>query len=261
MTEASGRGFRKFIVLAVAPACMIGVAQGQDTTPPERNPTAIQALEKMVLSLKGLQAFSVTADITRESVLTSGQKLQYPATVTIHARRPDAFRFDIYATRREQSLIYDGKTLTRFSPREGYFASVSAPAGIDAVIPWAEQEYRIDFPLVDLFTWGGVEDKAAISSAMVLGTERIDGQMCDHFAMRQERGDWQIWIRSEGDALPCRIVLTSTRDPSMPQTGLTFRWNTSPAFATDQFTFKPPPGARQIKAVQARTDTRAKANN
>ena len=66
-----------------------------------------------------------------------------------------------------------------------------------------EERYGVEFPLEDLFLWGTPAaplDK--IESAMNAGQDFIDKDLCDHYAFRQGKIDWQIWITT--GAKPCR---------------------------------------------------------
>ena len=53
----------------------------------------------------------------------------------------------------------------------------------------------MELPLSDLFVWGTPAaplDK--IESAMNAGQDFIGEDLCDHYAFRQGKFDWQIWI-------------------------------------------------------------------
>ena len=53
--------------------------------------------------------------------------------------------------------------------------------------------------------------------------------MCEHYAMRQQGLDWQVWIRKGQDALPCKLVLTKMSDPAMPQFSAVYSWSDTAA--------------------------------
>ncbi len=244
------------LALSAAPA-QDGEAQSQASSG-QRDPDAIAALGKMGESLRGLQNFDVHADVTREEVLTSGQKLQFGGTVDMKARRPDGLRVDIKSDRQERSLYYDGKTATLYSPRLGYYASFDAPPTIREVVALAADRYGIEVPMADLFTWGtDASDSARIQSAFRVGTETIGDRVCDHYAVRQDGVDWQIWIREGEEALPCKIVITTTDDPSMPQYSAVYDWSPGGAHAANTFTFTPPASARKIAFADVPTQGRS----
>jgi hypothetical protein len=253
---------RRFATIAVSVAVLSAAAPAQETaTPPQnaatqtRDADAVAALEKMGASLRALKSFAVHADFTQEQVLTSGQKLQFAGTVDVKARRPNGIRVDVNSDRQARTLYYDGKTATLFSPRVGYYATFAAPATIGELLKIAADKYAIDTPLADLFVWGADTDAAAkLQSAFKVGTATINGKVCDQYAMRQPEADWQVWIEQGGQALPCKLVITTTDDPSMPQYTAVYRWTPQQSLAAGTFTFTPPANARKI-AIAASTAT------
>src|SRR5277367_3702872 len=118
------------------------------------DPDAMAALDKMGAELRSHQTFALKADTTNEDVLGDGQKLQYQSTVDMQARRPDRFRIEINSDLRNRAIYYDGKTVTVFSPRLGYYASFDAPPTIRETLQQASAKYGVEIPLSDMFAWG-----------------------------------------------------------------------------------------------------------
>ena len=212
-----------------------------------REPAALAALDRMGAALRAQQGLNVHSEVTAEDVLTSGQKLQYGGTVDIVARRPDRIRMTQKMGTSERVLYFDGKNLTVASPGLGYYATAQSPGTIKDMLTIAEDRYGLEVPLADLFAWGTDPAMAAkLTSAMSAGEETIGGQMCEHYAMRQQGLDWQVWIRKGDNALPCKLVLTKTSDPSMPQFSAVYSWSDQPPPEGDAYSYVPPPGARLI---------------
>ena len=226
------------LALAAAPAA----AQGSG----DRDPRALAALERMGAALRSHQAINVHADVTAEDALNTGEKLQYSGTVDIVARRPGAMRLTMRMGSSERTLYYDGKTLTMAAPELNYYASVEAPPTIIEMLRMADERYGIEVPLADLFAWGSDASAAAkLTSAFPAGSEQIHGQTCDHYAMRQPGADWQVWIARGADALPCKLVITTRADPSLPQYTVIYRWSDQPP-PDAGYTYSPPPEAKAI---------------
>jgi hypothetical protein len=222
---------------------------------------ALAALERMGAALRARIIFVLTADITDEDVLNSGEKLQFAGTVEISARRPDRFKVSIMSDIKDRQIYYDGKQVTVYAPKLGMYGQFTAPATIAQTLRAARERYDIELPLADLFTWGTDESAASkLRSGFLVRPEHISGRACDHYAFRQENVDWQIWIAAEGAALPCKLVITNTEDDSRPQYTAVLRWNFPNALAEDVFAFKPPSaGANRIVIVDmAAAQARAK---
>ena len=244
--------FISTVMLATALAIPAS-ASAQDSL---REPEAMAALNEMGTSLRALTDVSVHADMTVEDVLQDGQKLQYSGTIDITAHRPDKFRIDLDINDSARQLFYDGKTLTLYAPQLKYYAKTQAPATIRETLAAAFDKYGLDIPLADLFTWGDDPELVnSVQQAMELGPERIGGHVCHHYAMRQERVDWQVWIRDGEAKLPCKLIITDRSDPSMPQVTAVYDWKSFDPTVTDEFTFVAPVGAMPIKIEQMHNAT------
>ena len=223
------------------------------------DPDAMAALDKMGTELRSHNTFDVKADVTKEDVLEDGQKLQYSGTVNIQARRPDRFRISVVSDLKDREIFYDGKTVTIYSPRKGFYASFDAAPTIMDTLKIADEKYGVELPLSDLFRWGTDPAMAArIKSAFLVRPEHINGQLCNHYAFRGERADFQVWIQQNGPALPCKLVITNRSDASMPQYSSVMRWNFPTTIADDTFNFTPSSGSHKIQMAALMAE-RAKA--
>lgn len=228
------------------------LAQDPPSPPPQVDSDAREALQRMGTALRGLKNYGLSAEFTTEEVLTSGQKLQHGGTFEAKVRRPNGFRIDINSDRQARNLFYDGKTLTVFAPRVGYYASVQAPPTIAEMINLTEEQYGIEIPLASLFQWGSEGSPAEnITSAFRVGTEHIGGLACEHYAVRGANADWQVWIAPAPSSLPCKLVITTKDDAAMPQYTAVLRWSANAPFEPSQFVFTPPADARQIQLARA----------
>ncbi|AFL75521.1 DUF2092 domain-containing protein [Thiocystis violascens] len=222
---------------------------------PVLDPVAMQALQRMGAYLRTLDAFSLHIDDATDEVLDSGQKIQLIKRVELQVRRPDRLRADVETDRKARAIYYDGKTFTLVAPEVRYYASVPAPPTIREVLDKVQTKFDIEFPLADLFYWGGEEDDAAaIQDAMHVGTSRIAGQLADHYAFRQADVDWQIWI-AQGDApLPLRYVITTKDVPGEPQFVASLTWDTTTRPDEAAFTFIPTKADHPIMIVTTDSD-------
>lgn len=201
-----------------------------------------QSLNRMGTALRALSSFELKADVTTEEVLMSGQKLQNSALMTFNVTRPNRLFIDVASEQRRRQFFYDGKTFTVYSPALGYFAAVDAPPTIKALMQDASDRYGIELPMTDLFSWGTEAFPIdRIRSAVYAGTDRINGQVCEHLAFRQKSVDWQVWINQGQPALPCKLVIVNTEDPAQPTTTAVYSWTTKPTFTDARFRFAAPP--------------------
>jgi hypothetical protein len=228
-------------------------ASSQPATNPVA-PGAIQALKDMGAHLQTLSRFQVTTEVTGERVLADGQKLQHTATASMNVVRPNKLRVRMVSARSERELIFDGKTVTLFTPAQKYYSTVELVDTVGGLINRLQEKFGVEVPLSDLFVWGTPAaplDK--IQSAMNAGQDFVGEDLCDHYAFRQGDFDWQIWITTGSKPLPRKIVITNRADEARPQSVSLLDWNLKPTFKDSTFAFTPPKGATKVEIVPVKT--------
>jgi hypothetical protein len=218
------------------------------------DPGSIQALKDMGTHLMTLKRFRVSTEVTGERVLADGQKLQHTATAALDVNRPNKMHARLLSARNERELIYDGKTFTFYSPAQKVYSTVEVVDTIGGLIDRLEEKFAVQLPLSDLFVFGTPAaqfDK--IESAMNAGQDFIDKDLCDHYAFRQGKIDWQIWITAGSKPLPRKLVITNRADEARPQSVTFIDWNLKPTFTDSVFKFTPPKGTSKIEMVPRKT--------
>jgi hypothetical protein len=218
------------------------------------DPASIQALRDMGAYLQTLKRFRVSTELTGERVLADGQKLQHTATADMDVSRPNMLRVRMHSARSEREVFYDGKAFTLYTPVQKYYSTVEISEPIGGLIDRLEARYGVQIPMQDLFRWGTAAapfDK--IESAMNAGQDFVGDDLCDHYAFRQGKIDWQIWIETGAKPLPRKVVITNRGDEARPQSVQMFDWNLKPGFKDSVFRFAPPKGATKVEIVPLKT--------
>jgi hypothetical protein len=224
------------------------------TTPNPVDPASIQALKDMGTHLQTLKRFQVTTELTGERVLADGQKLQHAATASLEVARPDRVRAVMTSPRSERRIIYDGKTVTLFTPAQNYYSTVAFTGTLGELVDKLQERFDVEVPLSDMFVWGtSAAPLDKIESAMNAGQDFIGNDLCDHYAFRQGKVDWQIWITAGSKPLPRKLVITSRADEARPQSVSLLQWNLKPTFADAVFRFTAPAGAKAIEILPRKT--------
>ena len=246
---------RKILVLSVLAMSLATPSAYAQTAPANAvDPASIQALKDMGAFLQTLKRFRVSTELTGERVLADGQKLQHTATADMDVERPNKIRALMHSARSDRELVYDGKTVTLYTPAQKYYSTVEFTDPIGKLIERLEERYGVELPLADLFLWGtpaASVDK--IESAMNAGQDFVGDDLCNHYAFRQAKADWQIWITTGSRPLPRKVVITSRTDEARPQSVSLIDWNLKPTFKDTVFKFTPPKGASRIEIVPVKT--------
>lgn len=218
----------------------------------QRDPEAIAALDRMGAHLRSIMTFGVRGDITTEEVLETGQTIQYTGAIDLIAQRPGRLRADLNSTRKRRQYFYDGQNLTVFAPRQGFYTTVPAPPSIKEMLATASERLGLVIPFADLFEFGvNQELTTRLTSAMVIGIEAVEDKTCTHYAFRQPDVDWEIWIETGEQPLPCMYRITDLRDPARPDYTARLTWDLSPPITPETFTFVAPEGADRIPVATA----------
>lgn len=227
------------------------VAQERGTEEPRIEPEAVEALKAMGEHLQSMQSFKITARTTAEVVLETDQKLEIGSEATYEVKRPDRLRIDLATDVVHGELVYDGKTLVYASPDQKVYAQVPAPATIKETLEHAAQKYDLAFPLADLFAWGTPDAPTdLIKEGFLVGHAFVNGKETDHWAFRGPDQDAEIWIATEGGALPLKVSLVDRDDMTRPRITTVLEWTENADIADDVFQYKPEEGAEKIRFLK-----------
>ncbi|MDD1017122.1 DUF2092 domain-containing protein [Pseudomonas rubra] len=238
------------LLLAVQPL----YALAEQTTPGQtvRNPRVIDKVIDMGEHLRSLTAFKVSAQVTRDTVLDSGQKIKSQSLNVLQVAGKDRLYARSEGDTRTLEFFYDGKQLTQYSPYLKYYTTVEAPPSLTETLHRLENYYGIQVPLEDLFLFGSDQAQIdALQSALYIGPATINGQLCDHLAFRQADVDWQLWLTRAEQPLPCKLVITTTSEASAPEYSAEYSWNLAPDSKQVKFRFVPGKGDVAIPLKKA----------
>lgn len=236
--------------LALTPGARADDPPTPDATPTV-NPQVVDKLIDMGNYLRGLTSFQVDAEVSRDTVLESGQKIKTESFNVLKAKR-DRMYAKTEGDVRTREFFYNGKKLTQYSPFLKYYTTVDAPPKLSDMLHMIEDHYGVQIPMEDLFLFGSDQAQIdALKGALYVGPSTIKGQLCDHLAFRQEGVDWQLWITRSEQPLPCKLVITTTDQPGFPEYSAVYHWNLKPGIKDSIFTFAPGKGDVAIPLKKA----------
>jgi hypothetical protein len=219
-------------------------------TPAQKiDPNAVRALREMSTYLQSLSTFRLESETSLDVVTNDGQKIQFDGVARYKVRKPDAFVIDIISDSWNRQYLYNGKEFTLYAPKLGFYATVPAPPTIQATIADIGTRFGISVPLDDLFRWSGADGSRAeaLDSAFLVGTDTLDGVKTDHYAFREDKIDWQIWIQQGAQPLPRKLVIVDRRDPADPAYVARLTWTLNPPLTDEDFAFRPANDAKRIR--------------
>lgn len=190
----------------------------------------MEPLLRMANFLAQMKQFSVVLDSGYDVVQESGQKIEFGERRALTVVRPDRLRVDVKRSDgQEFSTVFDGKALTAYSPKKNYYAVSEHPGDIDGAILHFVRDLRMRLPLAMMWvTTLPRELERRVVSTDIVETSPLWDVPCTHVAAELEDVDFQIWIPSEGDPLPRKVIITYKHEEGEPQYWAKFsEWNLS----------------------------------
>ncbi|WP_374088987.1 DUF2092 domain-containing protein [Methylomicrobium lacus] len=254
---------KRSVLCAIAPLIMVGCAEEQAAIRPqptaaltsatvavaemERDPKKI--LMSMAEFLAKTPRFSVNLTGSFEVLQESGQKIEFGESRRITVSRPNGLRVEVEHSDGEKHLVlYDGKTITTYTPTQNVYAQVSKPGGIDEAVTYFLKDLHMRLPLAALLLSRLPAELENRTQALdYVEKDVIHGTPVHHLAGRTETVDYQVWVPAGAQPLPLRVVLTYKNAEGQPAFRAVFSdWNLAPAIQDNLFVFTPPEGARKI---------------
>ena len=214
---------------------------------------ADEVLREMSTFIGSLDQFTFHAESSTDKVLNNGQLIQLSEGIDVAVRRPDRFSASSQGDIANQQFFYDGKSVTLFNREKGVYATIDAPATIDAALDYSLKAFELKAPLSSLIVSDMFSRVASnIETGSYLGLHRVQGTASHHLAFTTSTVDWQIWVDAGKKPWPLKVVITSKRVAGAPQfTALLTAWTTSSKLKDSQFKFNAPKDARKIEFLPA----------
>jgi hypothetical protein len=207
-----------------------------------------QLLRQMSDYIGSAEHFTFRADVTFDHVLPSGQKLQFSATEEVALERPNGLYVEWSGDLGQRQFWYDGKTMTIYDPEAAFYGVDAAPPGIDTMLDKLITQLDFTPPLTDfLYSDPYKSVRGSIQYGFSTDETEINGRSCRGLAFVDKNIDWQIWIDTGPQRVPCKLLITYKTHPAQPQFGAVFGdWDFSPRIAASTFAPDVPPGTQAI---------------
>lgn len=208
------------------------------------DPDVLARLDGMGNYLRSLSRFDLTSKSTFDVVLENDQKTEFEARVRYKVHRPDKLFAEIESDSKHRQYYYDGKKFTIYSPKEKLYGELEFSGSLSELVKKLN-DFGIEVPLSDLFVWGTEEAK----SKKIITAISLDE---NHYAIRQEKIDWQVWIKKGDKPIPEKVLYEINDDAARPKMSSILTWKMQPNFGDSIFKFNPPKGSQKIKLNPAR---------
>jgi len=244
--------FSTWMFVAGAPAAIAQTGAGDAAAVGEASDHDEQVMgiaRRMADAIAGAEQISATIEIAYDAVQPDGETIEFGATRTIALRRPDRVRVDVVDRGGAgRKLVYDGAQISLADDTRDVYATLAHRGDIDSMLAYVQDELQLPTPLAEFLSRDLYEQLAASESAQWVDEQVIDGVRCDHLAFRNAETGLQLWVPTDGEPLPRRIVVNYERADGRPGFRANVRdWNLSAHFDDSHFAFSPDEGAERIQ--------------
>jgi hypothetical protein len=234
-------------VRALFAACLTAGMTAASAQALDNAASAKRILRSMSDYMASQKNLSADFDVGLDVVTTADQKIEFTASGTTILSRPDKLR----ATRRgaysDIELVFDGETTTIVDRGDNEYAQVKSAGTVDKLIDQLRFKYGVELPAADLLMTNSYQELVKdVVDAKHMGQGVIGGQDCEHLAFRNDDTDWQLWVRTGSQPLPCKLVITTKGVKGSPEYSIMFRNWRMDVPAEGAFAFKPPSGSRAV---------------
>lgn len=221
---------------------------------PAIDPLVRTVVNKVCHELSSARTVTYHAEITFDSVLASGVKIQYAAAMDTAIERPDHLMIDYKSDLGAKAIWYDGKTLTIYDPAHRAYATIATPDSIDAMFKQVAEEKNLSIPMENLdFNDECGRAYRDIQRGKYIGINDVEEVDCIHLGFIQQETDWQLWVDHSKNFLPRKVVITYKKLPSQPQWSAIFsNWRFNGKLPASLFQPEIPKGAIKASFVGER---------
>ncbi|WEK49276.1 MAG: DUF2092 domain-containing protein [Candidatus Kaistia colombiensis] len=223
-------------------------AQDPNAAAEQNRQEAIEIVKGMAKYVGGQTDISLAFDSELEVVTPQMEKLQFNSSGKASIHRPDEFRVSRTGGYADVELLYDGKSVTVLDKNANAYASEPMSGSMDSVVDKLRGDLMLDMPAADLLIADSFNALMAdVVEAKHIGRAVIGGIACEHVAFRNHDTDWQLWVETGAQPIPCKMVITSKSVAGAPQYTIQFTdWHSGTQFPAGTFAFDPPANARKV---------------
>ena len=212
-----------------------------------KDPEALALLKRMCDRLEAAKTFTVRGRASLELPVAGGQLATFFNDFDVAVRRPDGLAAHRVGDLPEFRFAFDGKAMTVHAPGVGKWATTSAPATVDAMLPAAGEQGGLNMPFDELLVADSYNAVTAeITEALQIEPATIQGKKVEHLVLSSATLKVEYWI-DPSTALPARSLVIYVDHPLRPHFMVEYaEWKLDPKLPDATFALPRPQGATEV---------------
>ncbi|MEM1330950.1 MAG: DUF2092 domain-containing protein [Planctomycetota bacterium] len=244
---------------ALAAASIAPLAPARETTDTRIDPQTASVLTAMDRFLNDVPQFSVSAGVTYDRTLESGQLVEVSEQHEVSVLRPGSLRATVLGADGVRLALVHEQTITLVDPIGQTYFQAEAEGTLGEAVDVMVIDLGLSIPIADLmYENPAVSMTSEVVESRYLGVVPLDGVPCHHLSFRQDGLEWQMWVAAGVHPTPLRLVIHYTDRPGTPRFSASLAWTLNQTqFDESAFTFSPSEGYRAIDDIRRLTQPEA----
>lgn len=215
-------------------------------------PEADKILKNAQAFMSAQKSVEIVAAVTEEEVYDDTHKLQFGGTLKILIKRPAQMSVTNHSDYRNTQAYLNKGVFTLYDEDVNVYAQAPAPGTFADALASIYAKTGTVPGGAELFSGHAYELLVSNASKVIyVGKSNVEGNSCHHIAGILPDMDWQLWVRTEGDPVLCKYIVTDRDTPMAPQYTMTFtQWKSNADLSDKQFEFQPPADAEAIDIIK-----------
>ncbi|HEY5723715.1 MAG TPA: DUF2092 domain-containing protein, partial [Allosphingosinicella sp.] len=189
---------------------------------------AAAAVQRSAAYLRSLSSLTLDARMEIDTFDEAGKPARERNVIHYEYSAPDGLFLDWSSNGEKRQIYSNGSAISLFLPASSTYVTLAERSTAGEALGMVIEDFDIVMPLPDFFVWSGEKSPGPLPPVRRLGRQRIDGIVTDHYSVRQDDIDFQIWIDRGERPLPRRILIIAPEDPDMPRFAASLRWTVEP---------------------------------
>jgi hypothetical protein len=216
------------------------------------DPGALEFLKSVSAKLGGAQTIQVEAEHKLDPALGLGLRIDH-GRIKFAVKRPNQFYAIHPAGAETAEMAYDGSFLCVMHPGPKHHAIEPLKAEtVEQFAQFVDERFGFRPPVADLLAGDmAAELLIDVTSARLLGRERVGWVRCDHLRLDQEGMTTDLWVSAE-DRLPRRMLTTVTDMPGHPTWDIRFsKWKLNEPLDESLFSKRPASDSQKVQMLKS----------
>jgi len=212
------------------------------------DPLALKVLKAAMEPIRTAKNYSFQTRVMRENLGTNGQIITYFTTSEVIVSRPDKLRVNFRGKGRDVQLFYDAGRAVLYTPAQKLYATVSVPKTLDGMLDALEGR-GVYLPSKNFIESDPYQVLAPdLKTGYVIGEVELFDMPVHQLAFTEDKAEWQLWVTGGANPRIQKLEVIDKGRSREPRVVVEFsNWNFNASVQPDMFTFKVPPGAKEIE--------------